>query len=381
MRNLEIMQQVDSDLACSRRVGGCGRRRATLLLALVLALSGCGQPANHPEVQATGVSVPSPHINPTVSWPGFLRRPSPGLIRVMSYNVNWDAVFPDDDPKNHPLRAFDRSEEFARVVAAIQPDIICLQEINPVREAVDVAALVGRSLPLPGGHGWQAWSYADTFIVARYELAQTGSGRVLGLDRGHAMALVDLPDPSYEKDLYVICAHAKSGGGETNVALRQGHADTVMSWVRDLRTSGGEQDLVLGTPLLILGDWNVYSDEPAKHLSTLLTGDIHNERLFGPDFWPDWDDSWLTDALPRHNGGGLETYTWRDDNQSFAPGELDRILYADSVLSVDHAFVLNTAAMTPADLAASGLQAGDVALDLESGLFDHLPLVVDLSLR
>ena len=51
----------------------------------------------------------------------------------MSYNVNWDAIFPDDDPKNHSLREFNRVEAFERVMQAVQPDVVCLQEINYLR--------------------------------------------------------------------------------------------------------------------------------------------------------------------------------------------------------------------------------------------------------
>ncbi len=41
-------------------------------------------------------------------------------------------------------------------------------------------------------------------------------------------------------------------------------------------------------------------------------------------------------------------------------------------------FVLNTAVMTAAELDAAGLEAGDVLLDLRTGRYDHLPLVVDV---
>jgi len=39
----------------------------------------------------------------------FMQRPGGDAIRVMSYNVNWDSIFPDDDPNNHDFREFDRA--------------------------------------------------------------------------------------------------------------------------------------------------------------------------------------------------------------------------------------------------------------------------------
>ena len=76
-----------------------------------------------------------------------------------------------------------------------------------------------------------------------------------------------------------------------------------------------------------------------------------------------------------------DVYTWRDDTQGFKPGVLDRILYTDSVISVDNAFVLDTTIMTGQELEAVGLEAGDVMLDPSTGRYDHLPLVVDIVLR
>ena len=74
----------------------------------------------------------------------------------------------------------------------------------------------------------------------------------------------------------------------------------------------------------------------------------------------------------------MDTYTWRDDTQSFPPGALDRVLYTDIMMAVEHSFVLNTAIMSPEELRASGLEPGDVALDVSAGRFDHLPVVVDV---
>lgn len=139
-------------------------------------------------------------------------------------------------------------------------------------------------------------------------------------------------------------------------------------------------DLPEGTPIVVLGDLNVYDTDPAHHLTTLLSGDIENEDRYGPDIMPDWDETDLADALPQHNGAGPEVYTWRDDTQGFNPGALDRILYSDSVVVVEHGFVLNTVIMPKEALEAAGLQPGDVMMDPKTGRYDHLPLVVDLSL-
>jgi endonuclease/exonuclease/phosphatase family metal-dependent hydrolase len=198
---------------------------------------------------------------------------------------------------------------------------------------------------------------------------------------GHGMALVDLPDAEYKQDVYLICAHFKSAGGLANIQARQAHADAIIGWIDDIQTPGGEIDLPTGTPIMVLGDLNVYDTDPAHHLVTLLSGDIRDEGKYGGDISPDWDNTDLADALPRHNGTGAETYTWRDDTQEFNPGELDRILYTDSVLRVEGAFVLDTTVMTEGELKSAGLEAGDVALDLTTGRYDHLPLVVDISFQ
>jgi len=255
-----------------------------------------------------------------------------------------------------------------------------LQEIDPTHEPQQVAAILDDVLPLEAPVRWEAHSGQDSVIASRFGLslrhaavAYQGSGYALG----HGAALVDLPDEDFERDLYVVCAHFKSGGEENDIAMRQAHADQIVAWLADARTPGGEVDLPAGTPFLVLGDFNVYDTDPAHHLTTLLTGDVVDEAAFGPDAPPDWDGTSLTDVLPTHNATGDETYTWRDDTQRFNPGTLDRILYSDSELSLVHAFVLNTATLSAEALDAAGLEAADVALDLDQGHYDHLPLVAD----
>jgi endonuclease/exonuclease/phosphatase family metal-dependent hydrolase len=314
----------------------------------------------------------------------FLRKPSPRHIRVMSYNIGWDSIFPDDDPQNDRLRSDSRGDEFVRVVKAIRPDVICLQEINPDRDPQHTADILDSALPLQNHRAWQAHSGGDAVVVTRFDLSLPSGGLPRG-DRiasfRHVTVLVDLPDREYEQDLYLVCAHFKSMGGEANIQARQEHADAIVEWIADARTPGDRTDLPRYTPIVVLGDLNVYDTDPAQHLTTLLTGDIVNESEYGQDAPPDWDGSGLIDALPGHNGADEEYYTWRDDTQAFNPGALDRILYTDSVTAVDNAFVLNTNAMSQEELDLAGLEPADVIQDPETGRYDHLPLVVDIRLR
>ena len=344
-----------------------------MITVLIIIFSAC-------QTKPTEKPVPS-LTEKTSNGIEFLQKASPDHLRVMSYNVNWDSIFPDSDLLNDAFREYDKSEAFLRILKAVNPDILCLQEINPARDPQQVGDILDEVLPLEGGMRWQVHSGSDNLIAARYDLQMenvqiTNGSKLTG--RGHALALVDLPDEAYSVDLYLICSHYKSQGGQSNINARQTHADTTIAWIRDLKTPGDEIDLPSNTPFMVLGDLNVYDTDPAHHLTTLLSGDIENEKKFGEDTAPDWDDTALADALPSHNGLGTETYTWRDDTQEFNPGVLDHILYTDSLIQLEGGFVLNTMSLSESALAAAGLQAGDIALDPEAGDYDHLPLVVDI---
>ncbi|HEY4718510.1 MAG TPA: endonuclease/exonuclease/phosphatase family protein [Anaerolineales bacterium] len=368
--------------------------RLALLSIILFALAACKSsvpsvPSSTP-TQAV-IKTPTPTARPTLaptpeptlsSYDDFLPRPSQTSLRVLSYNVNWDSIFQDDDPQNHELRQFNRVDEFQRLVAAIQPDLLCLQEINYLRSTEQIAALVTGALG--SEEDWYVAKERDTFIVSRYPLVQVGyelitTGVVNALQQ--SAALVDLPAEIYgTKDLYLICSHFKAGGSTTDILLRQEQADVIMAHMQDALTSGGNLDLAESTPYLLLGDFNIYDTDPHNHLWTMLRGDIYNERRYGNDFAPDWDATTLSDARPSHNGLGEDYYTWRDDSGSFAPGLFDRILYTDSLLQPVNAFILDTTMLTPDVLAAWGLHPADVLLGGQPGSYDHLPLVVDFVL-
>lgn len=391
-------------LAWFRRSESAGtlEKGASWLIAAALALAACTAPAASPAPTPSGTAVPAsatpsppptptprptlvPSPTPTRSaYTDFLQRPSDQSIRVMSYNVNWDSIFPEDDPLNHDLREFSRRQAFRRVLQAVQPDVICLQEINYLRSTQELSAYLEAILEAAPGEDWQVANERDNVIATRFGLQEAGYRLVTSiypLELRQAAALIDLPDPQYgTTDLYVICAHFKAGGTRSDILLRTRQADVIVANLRDLKTPGGELDLPVNTPIVILGDFNIYETDPALHARTLLRGDIYNESTYGEDLQPDWDDTALADAEPSHNGLGDEFYTWRTESPAFPWGRLDRIFYTDSVLVLENSFILNSMLLSDEALEQLGLQAGDVVLDVASGYWDHLPLVADFEL-
>jgi len=286
----------------------------------------------------------------------FVDKFSPTDLRVVSYNVLWNRIFPDQGVT---------AERFDRVVNALQPDILNLQEVT--RSPQEVATLMNTIAPLPNDASWFTYQFSDNVIVSKFSFWHTDRAGA-----GGAAALIDLPDDEYPTDIFVINDHWPCCSNEGG---RQNESDLMVTVLEDARTPGGTFDLPQNTPMLMLGDLNIVGS--GQPLQTILTGDIQDEDRYGLDSPPDWDGTSLADANPPHNGRGPEDWTWRDDALIFDPGILDFILYTDSVLATANEFVLNTTTMTTEELTATGLQTYDVVIDEKTGSFDHIPVVVD----
>jgi hypothetical protein len=303
----------------------------------------------------------------------FLDRAAPGDLRVVSYNVYFNSIFPATSTLG---------TRFARVVHALDADIYALQETTVAPSYL--AAHFNAIAPLPGGATWHAFAWGDSTIASKYPLLPT---TLVGAPS--MTALVDLPDHLYDVDLYVMNNHFQCCNVtdppsplDARERSRQRSADAIVKWILDARAPGGTLTLAPNTPLLVVGDLNTINPPNVLHpLETLLTGDIYEEAVYGSDAAPDWDGTSLISARPLHNGRGPDDYTWRDDNQVFNPGVLDHIIYTDSVLSVANQFVLNTVSMTAEERMATGLQELDITLDLVGRNYDHLPVVVDFRVR
>jgi hypothetical protein len=275
-----------------------------------------------------------------------LQRTCSADLRITTHNVLSDSPWDGG-----------QESRFGRQLAAVAPDILNFQEIYD-HSATQTAELVGRWVPLGPGESWHSAGNADCKTVSRYEIVDSWN-----VDANLAVLLDTTAVLGHE--LLIINAHLPCCD---NDAGRQEEIDQIMAFIRDAQEPGGVLDLAPNTPILITGDLNLVG--LSQQLTSLLTGDIVDEGTFGPDFTPDWDGSELANLIPRQTEKRM-AYTWRNDSSSYWPGQLDYVIYADSVLLTGNSFVLYTPEMSPANLSAYGL------LSTDSLASDHLLFCVD----
>lgn len=292
-------------------------------------------------------------------------------IRVMVYNIEKNSVFVTDSLMQ---------QRFIRLIKAVNADVYALQEVT---ERISViAALFNKWMPLQGERGWHVRYAGKNVTISRYPIVTHHYQTTPTTGRKVSLALIDLPDKDYPKDLYLLNNHFTCCGGLLNDVKRQKEADQIVNWMRIARNPGGAVTLDKGTPMVLVGDFNLVGS--LQPLRTMLSGDVAHEEIFGKDSPPDWDKTDLVDAKPLHNGVGPDDYTWRWDGAGFPSSRIDLVLYTDSVLSVAHKLVLNTTLLSGEALRRLGLEALDVAKgrNQQGGLvFDHLPLIVDFRLK
>lgn len=305
-------------------------------------------------------------------------------LRVVSWNVERGALIKSP-------------EAFARVLRALEPDVILLQELTNNESAAQITAWLEEhlasparvegttSVPTPSPTGWQ--------VVF-------GSG---GGDLRTAVASKRRMEPAAGLET-VAWNDSKEGtggraGGRRDVRFSGGVVEFggrhVLFGSTHLKCCGSidsEEDLVrieevqaLRTAFRGYEGFNAVGASAApRDKATLvdafvLGGDFNLVGSFDPldllieGLDRDGTNLAIADALQLDRRSNS---TWEDPGQPFTPGRLDYMVFTDSTLDAVGAFVLDTRDLLPQHLSAHGLRAADTG---EAS--DHLPLVVDFAWR
>lgn len=304
---------------------------------------------------------------------------TPNTLRVVTWNVS------DGNFRDHP-------ETFRRVLAALDPDVVLLDEVYADVTMADLSRF-GRG---PGPVNESSWKWWLATGGGRQRAAVGARGLEL---RGEtALARVDHPPGALARWLREVgdepesprmpppsrLARAEAAGGlsatgawvtvEGRAVLfvpvdlqSAGYDGSPRDRLRELqaRTLNHAIAAVLadrpGAGLVIGGDLNVVgSARPLDALRSGLAtggGDLSIARL------------------ERLRDRSLATWRSTRAGDPFSPGRLDYVLYRGTVLRIERAFIFDAADLSPAALAQLGIRESDT---LQS---DHLPLVVDFALR
>ncbi len=287
-----------------------------------------------------------------VYQPIDLQRLSPAHLRLMTWNVLSDGLL-DIVRKTH----------FQRVLTAIQPDIVTLNECWNMT-AAQAVTFMNSALPLGNGLNWKSVKLdAGNITLSRYPILQNWY-----FYPGHRLtaSLIDLPDAVFDKDILVVNGHLRCCAANSD---RQLEADAFAHFILDAKSPGGVIDLPENTPFVLSGDMNLVGWQ--QQYTTLTMGDIVNTNLFGSGGPLDWDGSPLQDVVSLQADQRM-AFTWHSEGSQYPPSLLDFHICSNSVLQVKKAFTLQTEIMSQARLTAYGLQQNDTGT-----ASDHLPKVTD----
>jgi endonuclease/exonuclease/phosphatase family metal-dependent hydrolase len=271
-------------------------------------------------------------------------------IRIVTYNnLNEGMIDPEREP------------HFRRILQALDPDVIAVQEHWEWNEINDVVQSW-----FPDEQWYASWTYRDLVVLSRFPILNDAN--LISSERTMC-ALLDTED-ELGKNLLVINSHLSCCAYNDS---RQEQVDEFASvWRNWITNSDGPFDLEFETPFLHVGDFNFVGYR--QQVETIRIGDIENENEYGDDFPPDWDASNIVDLFSRHTHKRMG-YTWRSDGSSFNPGKLDYIFYSDATIDTGKHYILNTLALDDETLAGYGLEWDDT-----QEASDHLPRVFDISL-
>ncbi len=298
----------------------------------------------------------------------------PGAFRVVAWNVS-------------SLSFRHNQNAFRRVVAALAPDILLLDEIYSAVKPEDLARFTG-GLADEGG----AWSWRLALGGGRQRTAVGAKGREVRRAAGMGRIdhdprplerwlreVGDEPEIPHAAPPSVLARTEARGGLSATGAWMTVHGLDILFVPVDLQSAGFDgsprdrlrelQARTLngaiaaalrerpGAGLVVAGDLN-------------LVGSVHPLDELRRGLGVGGRDLKVARA-ERLRDRSLATWrsTWGED--PFSPGRLDYVLYRGAVLRAERAFVFDAADLSPGAREMLGVTESD------TGASDHLPLVVD----
>ena len=252
-------------------------------------------------------------------------------------------------------------EAFARILAAVEPDIIAYQEVTGWN-AEQTREFVAEALPLESGR-WHAAQVNDTVTVSRFPILASS------FVDANLVTLIDLPQRVTARDLVLFNAHTPCCD---NDAGRDDEHDHLMATWRDLLEGRGPFSIGDGDAVVLAGDFNMVGY--SRQLKVLLEGTFIDPAN-GPDFRPGRGKGKLRSAKLRHSHGRT-VHTWRRSSSAFGPGKLDYVIWSPDAARLRRNYVLETESLPVALLESLGLEPTDTSV-----ASDHLPLVTDFNFK
>ncbi len=374
--------RVEIRLSRAARLPGGGRDllRGTRLGGRLVRVDATGHEIARGEPFAHPLSPAAPELSPDdPAWPvaragvEAVRR-SPGTdVRVASWNVSRTRLLSDPGPVQ-------------RILAALDPDLVLLDEVPPEATREEILALLP---PSSEGPPW-------TVHLGTGGSGQRGVVAVRGSVRA-APELARLPYP--DSVLPWLDAPASADLAEVRRDVEGGGIPATGAWVEvaDRRLLVATVDLVCcGNARTAVEDRirRVEADVVNRALRGALeravaAGRAPNLVLFGGDFNLVGSPEPLAIAgrgLGRDGAAlvavdvlqldGASNATWDNGSGPFPPGRLDYVLYDEARASVVGSFVFESRDLADAALTELGLAAVD-----GERASDHRPVVVDFAWR
>jgi len=291
---------------------------------------------------------------------------APGTeLRVLAWNVGDRAMMRTPEP-------------FLRILSALDPDVLLLDELNP---AMDARWLLGILQGLPRGEEWRVvvgpgGGRQRTGVASRLPVeAHPGLERIPWPDSIRRLTGLPMSNQmqqdmagAAEDHLPAVGAMILAGGtrfllvpldlmccgrvGGPEDRARLMAADALRGAIAGALAQGGIDAVIVGGDLNLVG-----SATPLERLRTGL--DPAGGSLL---------------VVPTPRLDGASSTTWRNPG-FFPPGRLDYLLVSGSKLEPLRSFAFAPDDLAPEAWKELGLQEGDWAAS------DHLPLVVDLRIR